>query len=418
MSELGVIDYAKQITYHPRERVKVLRSRGVGEQSVILQSVSPYIQQQLLRLLTNREIVDILDHMDLQTAQQVVMRIKDVRRRTKIVSSLKGDIKDKVEYFLRFHPKATFSLVHFNYVFISVELTIGEAGDIIERHYNDTGKFPEILVHRDGELLGEILLGTLVREGDGMPLTSFVQPLTTINYQAEVGEVVEVLTSSGKKKVVVLDNDGSVLGVIYADDALELIGHDAGDSLYSFVGVGVSELPFDSGWQKFSHRYHWLVLNLATAFLAGSVILLFQSTIDRLAILAVYIPIVTGMGGNAASQTFAVVVRGITMGSISLKNSAPAIWSELQAGVLHGVLIGLIVALISIVFHGSAMLGIVVASAMITVHIVAGLAGAIIPLVLKYYGKDPAAVSMIFISTCTDVFGMLSLLGLGALLLS
>jgi magnesium transporter len=413
----GVIDYAKEVTYHPHERVKVLRGRPIGEQSVIIQSVSPYIQQQVLRLLTNREVIDILDHMDLQSAQQIVMRIKDVRRRTKIVSELKADIKDKVEYFLRFHPKATFSLVHFNYVFISVDVTIGEASDVIERHYNETGKFPEILVHEDGRLLGEILLGVLVRERNNATLRRFIQPITTINYQAEVGDVMDVMTTSGKRKVVVLDNDGSVLGIIYADDALELIGHVPGESLYSFAGVDSSERPFDRVWKKFSNRYFWLIVNLATCFLASSVIMVYQDTIDALTILAVYIPMVAGMGGNAASQTFAVMLRGITLGSISLRNCWPAVLRELGAGFLNGAVIGVIVAIASYMWHHDPMLGLVVALSMVGVHLVAGFFGAIIPLILKMLGKDPASTSMIFISTTTDVSGFFFILSLGTWLL-
>jgi magnesium transporter len=131
----------------------------------------------------------------------------------------------------------------------------------------------------------------------------------------------------------------------------------------------------------------------------------------------VYIPIVAGMGGNAASQTFAVMLRGITLGTVSLKTAWPAVRNEVIAGLLNGCLMGLIVAIISVVFNGSWLLGVVVALAMISVHLVAGFFGALIPLIMKLLGRDPAATSMIFISTATDVFGILSLLGFGSLIL-
>jgi magnesium transporter len=159
------------------------------------------------------------------------------------------------------------------------------------------------------------------------------------------------------------------------------------------------------------------VLNLATAFLAGSVIVLFQDTVDALAFLAVYIPIVAGMGGNAASQTFAVMLRGITLGTVSLKNAWPVVMRESLAGFYNGAAIGAIVAVIAVFLNGSVWLGAVVALAMIVVHIVAGFFGAMVPLIIKQLGKDPASVSMIFISTATDVFGLLALLGFGALFL-
>lgn len=412
-----VATYAKQVTYRPEERVALLRSLSVGEQSVILQSVSAYVQQQVLRELTDHEVVDILDHMDLQAAQRLVMRIKDTKRREKIVAALKADIKDKVEFFLRFHPKASFSLVHFNYVFIPELTSIAEAGDIIETHYEETGKFPEILVHDAGVLKGEVPLGVLVKERSNLALSKFVLPVTTISFQAEVNEIMGAITGSGKRKVVVLDNDESVLGIIYADDALDLFGHMPAESLYSFTGVVSSERPFDAAMMKFKNRIPWLIVNLVTAFMAGGVVLAFNDTIDKLALLAVYMPIVAGMGGNASSQTFAVTMRGITLGTISLENALPAIKRELIGSFYSGVVIGLIVALVSLLWSGEWMLGLVVGMSMVAVHVVAGFFGALVPLIIKRLGYDPATTSMVFISTTTDVLGFACLLGLGTLIL-
>lgn len=410
-------DTVNEVTYHPNDRVELLRSLPPTEQSAVLAALSPYVQQQVLRALTTEEIVQIVDYFDFQTARIVLRRVTDARRRQRIINRLKTEVKDKVEYFLRFHPKATLSLVHFNYVILSLTDTIGAAGEAIDIHYKETGKFPEVLLAENGTLVGEISLATLVRERNTLKLSNFITEVTTVTYQTEVQEIVKILTLSKRKKIVVLDADGSVLGIIYANDAIELFGMLPAESLYSFTGVDSSELPFDSAYLKFHNRYRWLILNLVTAFFAGSVVLLFKDTIEQLAILAVYIPIVAGMGGNAASQTFAVMLRGLTMGTISFKTGAPAVWRELQAGIYSGIAIGVIVALVSVLFHSSALLGVTVALAMIVVHGVAGLFGALVPLVVKRLGKDPAAVSMIFISTATDVFGMLALLGFGALLL-
>jgi len=151
--------------------------------------------------------------------------------------------------------------------------------------------------------------------------------------------------------------------------------------------------------------------------LASSVVLIYQDTLDALTILAIYMPVIAGMGGNAATQTFAIMVRGITLGTISLKNAAPAIWNELAAGLLNGIIIGAIVALISAVWNGEPLLGLVVALALIGAHLVAAVSGAVVPLVMKHIGKDPAATSTIFISTVTDVMGLFFLLGLATLIM-
>ena len=407
----------KIITRQPAERLSRFRALSLPEQSVVFQQLSQYIQQLLLQEMKVGEIVDLVDHLDPRQAERVLLRIKDNKRRLKIVKRVKVEIRDKVEYFLRFHPKATRSLVNFNYVLLSDKATIGEAADAIEDHYHNTGKFPEVLIYENGILAGEVPMSTLVRHRNTCTLKKFIVPVQTITYRAEVTEIIDILTSSKRKKVIVLDNDQSVLGIVYADEALSLFGKLPAESLYDISGVDEDERPFDSSWRKFTNRYKWLVLNLATAFLAGSMIFLFEETLAALVILAMYIPIVAGMGGNSASQTFAVMLRGITLGTISLKNGTPAIWREVGAGLLNGILIGSIVAVISIFWNHSALLGLVVGLSMIGVHLVAGFFGAFIPLFLKYLGKDPAAMSTIFITTATDVFGLFFLLGLGTLIL-
>ena len=408
---------AQSITYNAKERLITFRSLPLGERSAVFAELSNIIQQQILSELTIKEVVDLIDHLDLRMAEKVIMRMSDVKRRAKIIKRLKTEVSDKIEYFLRFHPKATASLIHFNYVIVPNTATLGELGEVIDEHYQELGKFPEILVQSNGTLVGEILLTTLVKERSNAVIEKFIKPVQTISYLAEVSEIVNTFSDSEHKKIVVLDNDSSVLGLIYADDALTLFGKLPAASLYIVAGLDESERPFDSVGKKFSQRYRWLILNLVTAFFAGSVVLVFKDTIEQLAILAVYIPIVAGMGGNAASQAFAVMVRGITMGSVSIETGFPVIWKEIQAGALNGLVIGGLVALISVIFNGSWLLGVVVSLAMIVVHIVAGLFGAFVPLLLKKLGKDPASTSMIFISTATDVFGILALLGIGSLIL-
>lgn len=407
----------KLISRRPEERLTVFRGLTLAEQSAVFSALSPHVQQALLKNLRVGEIADILDHLDPRLAEKVVARIKDQKRRLKIIKKLKDEAREKIEYFLRFHPKATTSLISFNYVLLSSKTTIAEAADALDEHFDDTGKFPEVLVHENGELIGEVSMSTLVRERNTNTLKRFVKPVETITYQAEVAEIVDTFSLSKRKKVIVLDNDESVLGIIYADDALALFGKLPADTLYDMSGMDDSSRPFDSVKKKVQARYKWLVLNLATAFLAGSMIFLFKDTLDKLVILAMYIPIVAGMGGNAASQVFAVMLRGLTLGTISFKTAAPAIWNEVQAGVINGIGIGFIVAIISIAWNDSAMLGLVVGMAMVLVHLVAGFFGAFVPLFLKHIGKDPAAMSTMIITTATDVFGLLSLLGLGTLIL-
>jgi len=415
--EKTLADELKVITRVPTERLSRLRALPLAEQSTLLQQFSAHVLQDILGKLKIAEIVDMLDHMDPRQAENILARIKDQKRRLKIIKKLKDDARDKIEYFLRFHPKATTSLINFNYILLPNTATIAQAAEAIEEHFEDIGKFPEILVHENGALVGEILMSTLVRERNSATLKRFVRPVQTITYQAEVAQVVDTLTLSHRKKVIVLDYDESVLGVIYADDAIALFGDLPAESLYDMSGMDDTSRPFDSVSKKFKSRYKWLVLNLVTAFMAGSMIFIFKDTIDKLVVLAMYIPIVAGMGGNAASQVFAVMLRGLTLGTISYKTAGPVIWREVQAGALNGLLIGSIVAVISVVWNDSALLGLVVGIAMVGVHMVAGLFGAFVPIFLKNLGLDPAAMSTMIITTATDVLGLLFLLGLASLIL-
>lgn len=410
-------DYVHVLTYHPENRMTLLRQMPVPERSAVFELLSPYVQQSILKELRVNEIVNMLDHMDMQQAERILTRIKDGKRREKIVQRLKGEIKEKMDFFLRFHPKASFALINFNYLFLSGAMTIKEAAEIISEHYEETARYPEVLVHQNGKLIGEVPLSAIVKERNTSTLKKHALPVQTITYQAEVKEIVDTLVSTNSKKIIVMDHDTSVLGIIYADAVRQLFGHLPAESLYDFAGVDDSEKPFDSVYRKVKNRYKWLILNLATCFLAGSVVLAFQSTLDSLTILSVYIPIIAGMGGNAATQSFAIMVRGITLGTVSIENAAPAIRREIVAGVINGIIIGIIVSIVSAIWNGEPMLGLVVGLALVLAHIIAAAAGSIIPLIMKHVGNDPAATSTIFISTVTDVCGLLFLLGLATMVL-
>ena len=413
----AAVDHAHTLTYHPGERMSLLRDMSVPERSAVFDKLSPYVQQSILKQLRTHEIVEMLDHMDMQQAEHVLKRIHSTKLREKIVQRLKGDVKEKMEYFLRFHPKATLSLINFNYLFLAEDTTITTAGKVVSEHYEETGRYPELLVHKDGVLQGEVPLSLMVTARNSSQLKKYVQPIKTIVYQSEVNDVIEELVSTDLKKVVVLDHDTSVLGIVYVDAVRQLFGNLPAESLYDFAGVDNSERPFDTVFHKVGNRYRWLILNLATSFLAGSVVLAFQDTLDTLTILSVYIPIIAGMGGNAATQSFAIMVRGITLGTISLQNAKPALWREFFAGIINGIIIGVIVMILSTVWNSDWKLGGVVGLALVFAHIVAAVAGSFIPLFMKHIGKDPAATSTIFITTATDIFGLLFLLGFSTLML-
>ena len=410
-------DNARALTYRPDERMEVFRKLSIPERSAAFSELSPYLQHTILQHLKEFEIIDMFDHMDMRQVEHVITRVTNRKQRQRIIQRLKGDVREKIDYFLRFHPEATLTHINFNYLFLPSTYSIGDTANIIDEFYAETGRYPEILVHEKGELIGEVPFASMVRERNSAPLKKYVLPVATISYQASIPEIGELIASTNSKKIVVLDHDTSVLGLIYAETVRPLFGKLPAESLYEFTGVDDSERPFDSVRKKVVNRYRWLILNLATCFLAGSVILSFQDTLDKLTILSVYIPIVCGMGGNAAAQSFAIMVRGITLGTVSFQTAWPALRREMIAGLLNGIIIGVIVALISAVWNGQPLLGVVVGLALVVAHIIAALAGSFIPLLMKQFGKDPAATSSIFITTVTDVFGLIILFAFARLIL-
>lgn len=415
--QVSTEERVQQITYRPKERMELFTALPLAERSAVFNALSAHVRSEILKRLSLEDTIELLDHLDLRRAQVVLTHIKSGSRRKRIISRLKNDRYAKVEHFLQFHPQATLALLHLNFVLLPDATTVGETANVIEDHLRHTGKIPEVLVSRDGEIVGEVPLGTLVRERNSSKLRAHLKEINTIPYTTAPEDAITRFTTAPHTKVAVLDNDGSVLGVIYSDDVIDLLDESPAATLYSFAGVEESERPFDDIRDKIQHRYKWLILNLFTGFLAASVIAFFESTLAQVVLLAMYMPIISGMGGNAATQTLAVMVRGIAVGEISLRNCRPALMREVAAGMTNGAITGSIVALIAWFFNGDPLLGVVVGLAIVINLMVAGIAGTTIPLVLRYFGKDPATSATIFITTATDVLGFLSLLSLATIIL-
>lgn len=416
-AKVSLLAHKKRFIANKNGRLDYLRTLSPQLRGAVFEILSPSIQTELLNNLSQGELTVLLDHLDLQKAENMLVRIKNKRVRKQVTKRLKGELNDKLEEFLSFHPKAEITLINFNYLLLSEETTIKTASEEIDEHYQELGRLPEVLIHRNGECIGEVSPSALIRERNNAKLQRFVKPVASLSYQAGLEKIVNLAQKLQTGKIVLLDSDGSILGIIYADDILKLLDSSPAASLYDFAGVADTERIHDSIWQKVKHRYIWLIINLGTGFLAAAVVGMFQDTLNQYVLLAIYMPIVAGMGGNAATQTLAVIVRGITLGEIKLKNSLRPILNEVGAGSINGIIVGALVALIATFWNQSPVLGFVLAIAMIANLIIASFFGALIPLIMKALGKDPATSATIFITTATDVFGFFAFLGLASLLL-
>ncbi|MEM1278292.1 MAG: magnesium transporter, partial [Pseudomonadota bacterium] len=214
----------------------------------------------------------------------------------------------------------------------------------------------------------------------------------------------------------VVDEDGRVVGVITIDDAMEVLEEEAEEDIKRLAGVGDEELS-DNLWEIARARFTWLFANLGTAILASAVIAQFDATMQQIIALAVLMPIVASMGGNAATQTLTVSVRALATRDLTATNAFRIVLRETMVGLVNGLLFAALIGALTWAYYGYGALGAVIAVAMVINMVVAGLAGILIPMGLDRLGVDPALASGTFVTTVTDVVGFFAFLGLAALVL-
>src|SRR5688572_14878974 len=267
-------------------------------------------------------------------------------------------------------------------------------------------------------LVGVVSLRRLLLVPPGTPLKRIMTTdLISARVEMDQEEVAGMVASYNLLAIPVVDEENKLAGVITVDDVIDVIKDEATEDVYRLAGVTGDDRVFSRPSESLRKRLPWLQVNLATAFIAASVVALFEGTISRWSALAVFMPVVAGMGGNAATQTLAVIVRGIALGELSWANTRKALLKEAVVGIANGVACGLVAGLVVWVWKGSPALGVIIGAAMVVNMFVAATAGTLIPLALRAMKVDPALASSVFITTLTDVFGFLSFLGLGTLVL-
>src|SRR6476620_6588443 len=268
-------------------------------------------------------------------------------------------------------------------------------------------------------LVGVVSLRRLLLVAPDTPLKRIMTTdLISVRADMDQEEVARLVASYNLLAIPVVDEENKLVGVITVDDVIDVIKDEATEDVYRLAGVTGDDRVFTPARESLRKRLPWLLVNLATAFLAASVVGLFKGTIDKVVALAIYMPVVAGMGGNAATQTLTVIVRGIALGELTWSNTRKALLKEAVVGLGNGVACGAIGALVAWLFSSDPMLGGILAMAMIINMFVAATAGTLIPLMLRALKVDPALASSVFITTLTDVFGFFSFLGLAKLFLS
>lgn len=405
------------VLFRKDKRVEIFLDTPEDKRIELLNSLTPKVRKDVLQRIPDDDLVQIIQKYDPDQATDT-LQLLTKKKREKVLQMVSQNLKDSLSTLLEFDPQTAAGLMTLDYIQVDANENIATTAKQFRAHETRTGRPPVILVLKEGKLSGFLPGHELGFAARSERIDKYVKRMRTISYAATHGDVMKLFRAHPHSKVAVLNDSDAVVGIIYADDVLKALQEHEASSLYDFAGISEEESVTDTTRQKVKNRYRWLVINLATAFLAAFTVGMFEDTLDKFVLLAVYMPIVAGMGGNAATQTLAVQVRGISLGQIELRTAFRTLKNEVGAGFINGVINAVLVSLVVIIFNRDFKIALVLALAMVINLVVAGFFGTLVPLIMAKLGKDPAASATIFITTATDVLGFLAFLGLGTFILS
>ena len=318
-----------------------------------------------------------------------------------------------VENLLEYAERTAGRIMNPNVFALNEDITVGEAITEIQTSRDVEMVFYLYVVDERRHLVGVVSLRRLLLVSPETPLKRIMTAdLISARVDMDQEEVARQVAAYNLLAIPVVDAENKLVGIITVDDVIDVIKDEATEDIYRLAGVAGDERAFTPAKESLRKRLPWLGINLLTAFLAAAVVGLFERTIDLFPVLAVFMPIVAGMGGNAGTQTLTVIVRGIALGELTWSNSRKALLKEAVVGLGNGIVLGTAAAAVVWMVRGNPTLGLVLGMAMIINMFVAAAAGTLVPLGLRAANVDPALASSVFITTMTDMFGFFSFLGL------
>jgi magnesium transporter len=324
----------------------------------------------------------------------------------------------QVESLLEYGEQTAGRIMNPSVFALNEDLTVGESITALQTARDVEMVFYLYVVDARRHLVGVTSLRRLLLVSPETPLKRIMTPeLISVRVDTDQEEVARQVASYNLLAVPVTDEENKLVGVITVDDVIDVIKDEATEDLYRLAGVSGDERITTPPFEALRKRLPWLGVNLITAFIAASVVALFETTIGRVTALAIFMPIVAGMGGNAATQTLTVIVRGLALGELSWANAQKTVVKEAAIGLGSGLALGALAAGVAWATRQDPMLGLLLAMAMVCNMLVATVAGTLVPLGLKAMKIDPALASSVFITTFTDVIGFASFLGFATIFL-
>lgn len=412
---------------HPAEVARLLESLPITERAVIWEMIEPEnegdvlveladeVRDGLIESMQADEIVAALDGMEPDDLADVVADLPEALTQ-EVLRSLGAQDRERLDTVLSYDEDSAGGLMNLDVITVRPDVTI----EVVLRYLRVRGEIPDgtdtiYVVNRDNEYFGSVFLSRLLtldpNQSIAQILSTDIQPIPA---DTPSEEVVWEFENRDLLSAPVVDENNRLVGRITIDDIVDVIRDEAEHSLMSAAGLDEEDDMFAPVVRSAQRRALWLGVNLATAFLAASVVDIFQTTLDKVVLLAVLMPVVPSMGGVAGSQSLVVITRALALGQIDRNNAERILRKELLVGMLNGLGWSVVVALATYLWFGDWRIGAIIAGAMAINMAVAALAGFAIPLLLKRMNIDPALAGGVVLTTITDVVGYMAFLGLGA----
>jgi magnesium transporter len=381
----------------------------------VFAEMNDYVREDLIDALTATQVADIAAELDTDDAVAIIEDM-DVEDQREVLRALDPDDRAAIEEALSYPEESAGRLMQRELIAVPEHWSVGDAIDYLRSHEELTTDFWEIFVvdpaHKP---VGTCALSWILRTPRDIALGDVMKrEQTLIPVDMDQEEVALRFQKYALISAAVVDPSGRLVGMITVDDIVHIISEEAGEDITRLSGAGDGDInqPIQLTVRT---RLTWLVVNLGTAVLAASVVGMFQGEIAKFALLAVLMPIVSGMGGNAGTQTLAVVVRAIATNQLTDSNTWWMILREFRIAVANGVSLGVLIGIGTYLIFGNRDLSLVIALAMVINNLVAGLAGVLVPIGLDRARVDPAVSSAVFVTMMTDCMGFFSFLGLALL---
>jgi magnesium transporter len=409
-------DAAEVLSKLPQEEViKYLKDQPADRVSKIITIMNPDIAAGALEAVEPDVFQMLVEQLDVFLASRLISRF-DSGNRANRLSILSGGKSNQIRELLTYPSDCAGFIMDPRVTTFKSDTRVSEALARI-RALKNRNIYQVFLVDDEGHLTDIVPLQRIAVSDPDDPLSSLVdKPPISINALAPRDEVVKLIESKKLINLPVVDINNHLLGVIRNDALIDAALSDVSEDVQALFGAGREERALSKVSLAVRKRLPWLQINLATAFLAASVVALFEDTIARITVLAVFLPVVAGQSGNTGSQALAVTMRGLALREIGIGQWFIVARKEILVGVINGIAVAITTSIIVFFWASSPGLAAVIGIAMILSMAIAGLSGALIPMILQSLGQDPASSSSIILTTVTDIVGFLSFLGLATAL--